>query len=103
MTPEQVREKLLPFARKVNDELAECGFTLCKGNIMASNPKLCLSIGEWDDWFIRFIDASTPQNLVYSSIFLDMRAVFGPSEPLHRLLENVLARSEERRVGKECR
>ncbi|HBM50504.1 MAG TPA: cyclic nucleotide-binding protein, partial [Marinobacter sp.] len=67
MTPEQVREKLLPFARKVNDELAECGFTLCKGNIMASNPKLCLSIGEWDDWFIRFIDASTPQNLVYSS------------------------------------
>ena len=92
MTPEQVREKLLPFARKVNDELAECGFTLCKGNIMASNPKLCLSIGEWDDWFIRFIDASTPQNLVYSSIFLDMRAVFGPPEPLHRLLENVLAR-----------
>ncbi|HAX10036.1 MAG TPA: cyclic nucleotide-binding protein, partial [Marinobacter hydrocarbonoclasticus] len=30
MTEDQVREKLLPFARKVNDELAECGFTLCK-------------------------------------------------------------------------
>ncbi|MEC9084176.1 MAG: DUF294 nucleotidyltransferase-like domain-containing protein, partial [Pseudomonadota bacterium] len=92
MTEDQVREKLLPFARKVNDELAECGFTLCKGNIMASNPKLCLSDREWDDWFIRFIDASTPQNLVYSSIFLDMRAVFGPTEPLHRLLEKVLQR-----------
>ncbi|MFC4241579.1 putative nucleotidyltransferase substrate binding domain-containing protein [Marinobacter oulmenensis] len=92
MTEEQVREKLLPFARKVNDDLAECGFTLCKGNIMASNPKLCLSVREWDDWFVRFIDASTPQNLVYSSIFLDMRAVFGPTEPLHRLLEHVLER-----------
>lgn len=92
MTEDQVREKLLPFARKVNDELAECGFTLCKGNIMASNPKLCLSDREWDDWFIRFIDASTPQNLVYSSIFLDMRAVFGLTEPLHRLLERVLQR-----------
>ncbi len=92
MTEDQVREKLLPFARTVNQELAECGFTLCKGNIMASNPKLCLSEREWDDWFVRFIDASTPQNLVYSSIFLDMRAVFGPTEPLHRLLGKVLAR-----------
>ena len=92
MTPDQVREKLLPFAEKVNRELATCGFTWCKGNIMASNPKLCLSIEEWDEWFLRFIDASTPQNLVYSSIFLDMRAVFGPMEPLNDLLDQVLTR-----------
>jgi len=92
MTADEVREKLLPFARKLNDDLAECGFTLCKGNIMASNPKLCLSEEEWDDWFQRFIEASTPQNIVYSSIFLDMRSIFGPEEPLHRLLEKVLER-----------
>lgn len=95
MTEDQAREKLLPFARKVNDELAQCGFTLCKGNIMASNPKLCLSEAEWDDWFQRFIDASTPQNLVYSSIFLDMRAVYGPDEPLRRLFDKVLARIQK--------
>ncbi|MEQ9547269.1 MAG: putative nucleotidyltransferase substrate binding domain-containing protein [Marinobacter sp.] len=95
MTEDQVREKLLPFAETVNKELAECGFTLCKGNIMASNPKLCLSGKEWDDWFIRFIDASTPQNLVYSSIFLDMRAVFGPNEPLEALYGKVLARIQK--------
>ncbi|MEX2475894.1 putative nucleotidyltransferase substrate binding domain-containing protein [Marinobacter sp.] len=92
MTEAEVREKLLPFAERVNNELAECGFTLCKGNIMASNPKLCLSGKEWDDWFLRFIDASTPQNLVYSSIFLDMRAVFGPMEPLDKLFDKVLTR-----------
>lgn len=92
MTAHQVREKLLPFAQTVNQELAKCGFTWCKGNIMASNPKLCLSIEEWDDWFLKFIDASTPQNLVYSSIFLDMRAVFGPTEPLRDLLDLVLTR-----------
>ncbi|MFO7994277.1 MAG: putative nucleotidyltransferase substrate binding domain-containing protein [Marinobacter sp.] len=92
MTEDQVRENLLPFAETVNKELAECGFTWCKGNIMASNPKLCLSSREWDDWFIRFIDASTPQNLVYSSIFLDMRSIFGPTEPLDALLDKVLTR-----------
>jgi len=95
MTDDQVRERLLPFAETVNRELAECGFTLCKGNIMASNPKLCLSGREWDDWFIRFIDASTPQNLVYSSIFLDMRAVFGPTEPLENLYGKVLSRIQK--------
>ncbi len=95
MTEDQVREKLLPFAESVNRDLAECGFTLCKGNIMASNPKLCLSGREWDEWFIRFIDASTPQNLVYSSIFLDMRAVFGPSGPLEDLLGKVLTRIQK--------
>jgi len=92
MTEDQVREKLLPFAETVTKELAECGFTLCKGNIMASNPKLCLSIDEWDEWFLRFIDSSTPQNLVYSSIFLDMRAIFGDREPLAKLLDSVLTR-----------
>ena len=92
MTADQVREKLLPFAETINRQLAECGFTWCKGNIMASNPKLCLSVAEWDEWFLKFIDASTPQNLVYSSIFLDMRAVFGPLEPLRDLLDLVLER-----------
>jgi CBS domain-containing protein len=92
MTEDQVREKLLPFAEKVNKELAECGFTLCKGNIMASNPKLCLSADEWDEWFLRFIESSTPQNLVYSSIFLDMRAIFGDRAPLENLLDKVLTR-----------
>jgi CBS domain-containing protein len=98
MTEDQVREKLLPFAEKVNRELAECGFTWCKGNIMASNPKLCLSGDEWNEWFLRFIDASTPQNLVYSSIFLDMRAVFGPREPLQELLQKVLGRIRKNKL-----
>lgn len=95
MSEDDVRTKLLPFAETVNNELAECGFTLCKGNIMASNPKLCLSSREWDDWFIRFIEASTPQNLVYSSIFLDMRAVYGPSGPLEQLQQQIVGRIQK--------
>jgi CBS domain-containing protein len=98
MTEDQVREKLLPFAENVCRDLAECGFVLCPGNIMASNPKLCLSVEEWDDWFIRFIDASTPQNLVYSSIFLDMRAIYGPPETLRVLREQVVGRIQKNQL-----
>ncbi|MCW8957537.1 MAG: DUF294 nucleotidyltransferase-like domain-containing protein, partial [Gammaproteobacteria bacterium] len=46
-TADQVREQLLPVARQINDALAECGFPLCPGNIMASNPECCLSLEEW--------------------------------------------------------
>src|SRR5207247_6426193 len=41
------RNTLLGFARKVNEALDACGFRLCKGNVMASNPELCLSLDEW--------------------------------------------------------
>lgn len=86
------RERLLPFARKVNQDLAECGFALCKDNIMASNPTLCLSAEEWDEWFARFVDGSRHQTLIYSSIFLDMRAIYGPTESVAKLLKSVLRR-----------
>src|SRR5690606_13778031 len=36
-----IRERLLPIAREINQRLAQCGFTLCKGNIMAGHPELC--------------------------------------------------------------
>ena len=37
--PQRVRERLLPVARRINDGLAACGFPLCKGGIMAGNPR----------------------------------------------------------------
>ena len=38
------RARLLPFAREVNAGLDRLGFPLCTGNVMASNPELCLSV-----------------------------------------------------------
>ena len=32
------RARPLPFAREVNEALDACGYPLCKGNVMASNP-----------------------------------------------------------------
>lgn len=38
-----IRARLLPLAQYINQCLAQCGFTLCMGNVMAGNPELCLS------------------------------------------------------------
>ncbi len=78
--PDTVRSQLLPIANRINDTLAQCGFPLCKGKIMASNPLWCLSLGEWKQTFANWINNGTPESLLHSSIFFDFRALFGTAE-----------------------
>ncbi|WP_417703752.1 putative nucleotidyltransferase substrate binding domain-containing protein [Pseudomonas sp.] len=87
-----IRERLLPIAREINQRLAQCGFTLCKGNIMAGNPELCLSREEWSRRFAGFVLEATPENLLGSSIYFDLRTIWGPSEGCEQLREALLRR-----------
>ncbi|GAB1232181.1 DUF294 nucleotidyltransferase-like domain-containing protein [Ferrigenium sp. UT5] len=77
LTADQVREKLLPLARKINETLDLCGFPLCKGEIMASNRKWCLSETEWQEVFTKWVDSGAPEALLHASIFFDFRALYG--------------------------
>ncbi|MFT0630976.1 putative nucleotidyltransferase substrate binding domain-containing protein [Pseudomonas sihuiensis] len=86
------RERLLPIAREINQRLAQCGFTLCKGNIMAGNPELCLSREEWSRRFAGFVLEATPENLLGSTIYFDLRAIWGPDEGSEQLREELLGR-----------
>ncbi|MDV5859712.1 putative nucleotidyltransferase substrate binding domain-containing protein [Pseudomonas mendocina] len=87
-----IRERLLPIAREINQRLAQCGFTLCKGNIMAGNPELCLSREEWSRRFAGFVLEATPENLLGSSIYFDLRTIWGPDEGCEQLREELLGR-----------
>ena len=75
--PAKVRARLLPFARQINEALDACGFALCKGNVMASNPELCLSADEWRAKMGRWIESSSPKALLGAVICFDLRALFG--------------------------
>jgi CBS domain-containing protein len=82
MTPEPDqlgprRERLLAFAREVNAALAELGFPLCPGNVMAGNPELCLSMDEWKAKFLGWIREPTPQALLNANIMFDFRGLAG--------------------------
>jgi CBS domain-containing protein len=85
MTADQVRAQLLPVALRVNLALAQVGFPLCKGNIMASNPKWCLSLDEWKEVFTKWVDQGAPEALLHASIFFDFRALAGQ----HRLADEL--------------
>jgi CBS domain-containing protein len=86
----RIRGRLLPLAERINRDLDRCGFTLCKGDIMASNPQLCLSRQEWQRRFSSFIREATPENLLGSTIYFDLRAVWGPSEGCEQLRSSLL-------------
>ena len=77
LSPDAFREKLLPIAERINKQLDLCGFPLCKGNIMAGNPQLCMSLSEWKNTFADWIHRGDAPALLNASIFFDFRAVFG--------------------------
>lgn len=77
MDREQTQLRLLEFARDVNADLDRCGFPLCTGNVMASNPELCLTLDEWEEKFARWVRTPDPQALLNATIFFDFRPLFG--------------------------
>lgn len=84
-----LRELFLPFASDVNQQLAACGFTLCRGGIMAGNPAWCLSLDEWRTQFQDWVRRPEPTALLNASIFFDLRPLYGEfalAEDLSKLL-----------------
>jgi CBS domain-containing protein len=74
---DELRDMLLPLALRINQALATCGFSLCRGQIMASNPQWCLSLHEWRERFLIWISEGDPQALLNATIFFDLRPLFG--------------------------
>ncbi|MDD2916103.1 MAG: DUF294 nucleotidyltransferase-like domain-containing protein [Gallionella sp.] len=91
MDADQMRAILLPVAKRINETLALCGFPQCKGEIMASNPKWCLSLTEWKRTFSGWISGGSPEALLHASIFFDFRALYG-AQHLAEELRQWLAR-----------
>ena len=81
--------RFLDFARDVNQGLARCGFPLCRGNIMASNPLWCLTQDEWRERFTQWIRLPEPEALLNATIFFDFRPLYG-NEALARALRKWL-------------
>ncbi|UVJ46665.1 DUF294 nucleotidyltransferase-like domain-containing protein [Pseudomonas sp. LS1212] len=94
----EIRSVLLPLAQQINQGLVQCGFTLCKGNIMAGNPELCLSRAEWGRRFAAFIREATPENLLASSIYFDLRVVWGEEQSCVQLRKGILDQVADNRL-----
>jgi CBS domain-containing protein len=82
---------LLAFADEVNRGLAAGGFPLCKGDIMARNPRWCLPLAQWREVFAGWIRAPQPEALLNAAIFFDFRPIAGDASLAGELREAVTA------------
>ncbi len=90
---ERDRPAWLAFARSVNDALDACGYPLCKGNVMASNPACCLTGAEWCARFDRWIEQGSPEDLLNASIYFDFRPLAGNKALVQPMRELVASRA----------
>ncbi|HKK55807.1 putative nucleotidyltransferase substrate binding domain-containing protein [Marinobacter sp.] len=65
------------LAKFVSDGLAECGYTYCTGDIMATNDKWRQPLRVWKKYFADWIDNPKAEALLNSNIFFDLEGVAG--------------------------
>jgi CBS domain-containing protein len=70
-------EYFINIAKFVSDGLDACGYIYCPGNIMATNPKWRQPLSVWRGYFDEWINRPEPKALLYSSIFFDLRSLYG--------------------------
>jgi CBS domain-containing protein len=83
--PERVTEYFLRLGTRVCDGLNRAGYLLCRGQVMASNPRWCRSLPDWLSGFDEWVHKAEPQEIIDLSIFFDFRTVYGDAELTHEL------------------
>lgn len=69
----------------VCDNLAECGYRLCPGDMMAKNPQWRMTLYQWELTYNRWVTAPDPDALLHAQTFFDIRGVHGPQDLVDEL------------------
>ncbi len=77
------------FGQEAINHLVKCGYPLCNGGNMASNPKWCQPVSMWKKYFSNWVNKPEPDEVLNSTIFFDFRPAYG-NIALGRELKNYL-------------
>jgi signal-transduction protein with cAMP-binding, CBS, and nucleotidyltransferase domain len=79
----------IELAGRMTRALGEVGITLCRGNVMATNPLWRKTLGQWCGQIHYWLRCPNPLTLRLSDIFFDFRSVFGQHELSDRLRDHL--------------
>jgi len=91
----KVTRYFLTLSKHVSRGLKVIGFDYCPAEMMASNPKWCLSLQEWKDKVSHWIMNPGPDEVLMSSIFFDYNMSFGDKELVHRLSDHIIQNTKK--------
>lgn len=77
------------LAKVIVKGLDQCGFALCSGDVMATNPKWCRSLSDWKESVDQWATTVDPQKTIDMTILLDFRPVWGNQALAQALWEKI--------------
>lgn len=83
------------LAREVTAGLVECGYPLCPGEVMATNPRWRVTLSQWREEFATWITAPVPDAILRASIFFDMRPIYGEPKLFRKLQKSIVKSTPE--------
>ncbi|MCC9064172.1 DUF294 nucleotidyltransferase-like domain-containing protein [Flavobacterium piscisymbiosum] len=86
---DETRVYFLKFAALVNKGLFEIGYDYCPAEMMASNPKWCMSLEEWKNQVHHWITNPGKNEVLLSFIFFDYSLTYGDAEIVDELSESI--------------
>lgn len=89
--PEITKGKYLALARSVTMKLASIGYEYCPADMMASNPKWCMSFDDWKHTFGEWILNPGQEEILHTTIFLDYRKIIGNPDLTTQLTEYIFS------------
>jgi len=86
------------LANFVCDGLNDCGYVYCPGNAMASNNEWRQPVKVWHGYFSNWISEPEPKSLMLSSIFFDLRPVYGDTSLFDELQSKMLSKTKKNQL-----
>ena len=75
----------LNLSKHINKGLQEIGYEYCPAEMMASNPKWCMTIDQWKETVGQWITNPGKEEVLLSSIFFDYNLCYGDGELVDQL------------------
>jgi CBS domain-containing protein len=77
---ESIDRFFIELAQRFTRGLELAGFPLCEGNVMATNPLWRKALAQWQAQVNAWVHARGNQEIMFTDIFFDFRAIAGPPE-----------------------
>jgi signal-transduction protein with cAMP-binding, CBS, and nucleotidyltransferase domain len=74
---ESIDRFFVELAARFTSRLAQAGFSLCAGNVMATNPLWRKALAQWQSQVTGWVHSRGNQEIMFTDIFFDFRAIYG--------------------------
>ncbi len=85
----ETKEYFLNLSRKITKCLHNIGFEYCPADMMASNPKWCLSVKEWKNKFDNWITNPNEKKIMLCTIFFDFEKIYGSEQLVNDMTSSI--------------